>query len=250
MIWKEDVFPEKSQLHHNQHYKSMKWATYILLFLFFFSSPLHAQQMYSWTDENGTKHFSDSPPPSNVYNNYKVKEKSSTKRPYTSHYLYRVNDSSPYCGDRRIPLDNKKSDKQKLITALRVKKDESSYKKSLEDRLKSIRPNKKPTKASQQFRSNLITRIDECQCLIAWAENQILGLESVKNQIILEARQAETQYGEIIAACGEKPGPGTYTNQEVLDWADCEKRNLEKRNELLKKKRKATAMENSLLNSL
>lgn len=35
-------------------------------------APLSAQQVYTWTDANGVKHFSDTPPPANVKESKKV----------------------------------------------------------------------------------------------------------------------------------------------------------------------------------
>lgn len=40
-------------------------ARWIILALFF-ATPAFAAEMYSWTDANGVKHFSDSPPPKTV----------------------------------------------------------------------------------------------------------------------------------------------------------------------------------------
>jgi len=39
---------------------------WLLLALLTLTVPAAAAEMYSWTDANGTKHFSDSPPPSSV----------------------------------------------------------------------------------------------------------------------------------------------------------------------------------------
>lgn len=39
---------------------------WLLLALLTLTLPVAAAEMYSWTDANGTKHFSDSPPPSTV----------------------------------------------------------------------------------------------------------------------------------------------------------------------------------------
>jgi len=39
---------------------------WLLLALLTLTVPVAAAEMYSWTDANGTKHFSDSPPPSTV----------------------------------------------------------------------------------------------------------------------------------------------------------------------------------------
>ena len=47
-------------------------ARWIVLALFF-ATPAFAAEMYSWTDANGVKHFSDSPPPANVANAHKLK---------------------------------------------------------------------------------------------------------------------------------------------------------------------------------
>jgi hypothetical protein len=39
---------------------------WLLLALLTLTVPVAAAEMYSWTDANGTKHFSDSPPPASV----------------------------------------------------------------------------------------------------------------------------------------------------------------------------------------
>ena len=41
-------------------------CNWLLLALLMASLPVAAGEMYSWTDANGTKHFSDSPPPSSI----------------------------------------------------------------------------------------------------------------------------------------------------------------------------------------
>lgn len=38
----------------------------LLIVLSLAATPVAAQQVYSWTDANGTKHFSDTPPPPNT----------------------------------------------------------------------------------------------------------------------------------------------------------------------------------------
>lgn len=45
----------------------------LLLVLLVTSVPAVCGQVYSWTDANGVKHFSDSPPPPNVTNAQKIK---------------------------------------------------------------------------------------------------------------------------------------------------------------------------------
>lgn len=44
----------------------MKHGLVALLIVLFAASPLCAQQVYTWTDANGVKHFSDAPPPPNT----------------------------------------------------------------------------------------------------------------------------------------------------------------------------------------
>jgi hypothetical protein len=53
---------------------SMK-RTWLLLVLLTFGLPATATEMYSWTDANGVKHFSDSPPPTNVTKAQRLKLK-------------------------------------------------------------------------------------------------------------------------------------------------------------------------------
>lgn len=44
----------------------MKPSLLLLALLCLGAAPAGAQQVYSWTDANGTKHFSDTPPPANA----------------------------------------------------------------------------------------------------------------------------------------------------------------------------------------
>jgi hypothetical protein len=48
---------------------------WLLLVLLTVGVPVAAADMYTWTDANGTKHFSDSPPPPSVTKSQKVKVK-------------------------------------------------------------------------------------------------------------------------------------------------------------------------------
>ncbi|MDM8553728.1 glutaredoxin domain-containing protein [Desulfococcaceae bacterium HSG7] len=45
--------------------KSALFLTLLIAFCFLFSTALLYADMYSWTDENGVKHFSNAPPPQN-----------------------------------------------------------------------------------------------------------------------------------------------------------------------------------------
>ncbi|MFA7320604.1 MAG: DUF4124 domain-containing protein [Dokdonella sp.] len=44
----------------------MKPSSIVLILACLSAVPAVAQQVYSWTDSNGTKHFSDTPPPPNT----------------------------------------------------------------------------------------------------------------------------------------------------------------------------------------
>jgi hypothetical protein len=48
---------------------------WLLLVVLCFGLPAGATDMYSWTDANGVKHFSDSPPPASVTKSQKLKVK-------------------------------------------------------------------------------------------------------------------------------------------------------------------------------
>ena len=50
----------------------MKPSLLALALLALLASPLAAQQVYTWTDANGVKHFSDAPPPPNTREAKKV----------------------------------------------------------------------------------------------------------------------------------------------------------------------------------
>ena len=44
----------------------MKPSSIVLILACLSAAPAVAQQVYSWTDSNGTQHFSDTPPPANT----------------------------------------------------------------------------------------------------------------------------------------------------------------------------------------
>ncbi len=44
----------------------MKPSSIVLILACLSAAPVMAQQVYSWTDANGTQHFSDTPPPGNT----------------------------------------------------------------------------------------------------------------------------------------------------------------------------------------
>ncbi len=44
----------------------MKPSSILLILACLSAAPVLAQQVYSWTDSNGTQHFSDTPPPPNT----------------------------------------------------------------------------------------------------------------------------------------------------------------------------------------
>jgi hypothetical protein len=50
-------------------------CNWLLLALLIVCLPAAAAEMYTWTDANGVKHFSDSPPPANVTRSQKLKLK-------------------------------------------------------------------------------------------------------------------------------------------------------------------------------
>jgi hypothetical protein len=51
---------------------AMKSISPVLALLLLAAAPLAAQQVYTWTDANGVKHFSDAPPPPNTKEAKKV----------------------------------------------------------------------------------------------------------------------------------------------------------------------------------
>lgn len=69
---------------------------WFLLILLTFALPVAAGEMYSWTDANGVKHFSDSPPPASVKaQKLKVKGGVTTNEPVEEAATTSSKDSGP-----------------------------------------------------------------------------------------------------------------------------------------------------------
>lgn len=222
------------------------------IFILCHFSSAQATKIYSWVDKNGVRHFSDSSPGGDVHKNFDVKEQGSIKRNYSTYPIYKVKNGYEYCGSQIIPSQKEPNRKIQLVNLLSSQKNQLQYREKLSNDVKIER--KKQRKQDGRKKSykliDLKTKIVECDCILSWIEHKLGELEHIKDQIMLEARQAEIEYMELKNQCGPEPPPGTYTDPETIKWYECDKKNMKKRNKLRKQMKKAKQIEESLLESM
>ncbi len=232
---------------------SFQLPSFTIFMCFVFCTPGYGQKIYSWTDANGVTHFSDTPPASAVHDRFAVKEQAQSKKHFGRHRLYNIRKGYDYCGNRRLPSQKESGPKLKLINIMSARKSTTLYKEKLEKDLQLAKKQQKKAGNSKRASGRIQTinhKIDECDCMLSWMDNELQSLEHLKDQIIMEARQAEVSFDEIENKCGPKPAPGTYTQAEIIQWAECDKNNLKKRNKLLKEKKAAKHLEEALIQNM
>jgi hypothetical protein len=212
--------------------------------------------LYSWTDENGVKHFSDSPPDGQDQQQIEVKHEETPDYPF-SHYLYRIKKGFGYCGDRRLPSDKEEDPRLKLINILSSYKGTRKLKKRYEEDLAGLRERETRATLNANVSGNYASGIErvrediaECECLMLWMEGQVKQLGPMREQIIKEARQAEYEYNEILNRCGPEPKRGIHTDKETIEWAKCKSRILKLHNQQLRRLKTKMSLEQSLKQAL
>lgn len=235
----------------------MKLIYGFLLCLFFcLSAGTVVAGVYSWTDENGVRHFTDTPPDANVQQQLDVKHEEVADSEF-SHRLYRIKGSYGYCGDRRLPYEKETNPRIKLVNLLSMYKSTRKLKQMHTEQLAGFRKRELQVAINKNMFGNYKPaikkakhKIAECECLMAWMKIEIAELEPVKAQIIQEARQAEYEYNEIINRCGLEPQRGIHTDQEAIEWAKCKSKMVKLHNKALGRYKRKKAMEESLRSSM
>lgn len=204
--------------------------------------------MYSWTDDRGVLHFSDTAPSTQVTTKFKIKEEKLSVTGF-DHYLYRINDGYGYCGSRRLPSQKELDKRKKTIALLSSYKSTRSLRQQLKQDMDAL-PKRLNKGETEQFISrkqeSLEKRIHECDCLLMWMKVELEGLELVIDLIIQEAHAAEYEYNEILARCGPEPILGVQTNKEAAKWVECERKMMNLRNKQLKRLKSKRGMAESL----
>lgn len=227
----------------------------LLLCLSVFFANTSFADVYSWKDENGVMHYTDTPPSERAVSD---KQLSIMKTPKSSFYnnYYKKDGEDEYCGTYRMPSYD--DPRVALINAYhhaasgydnkRFYKKQYSRLLSGEDRIYSR------TKQIVKFggRQKIEKSIGECDCRIQWNENKIVKLNPYIDIILKEAEVSKLEYNDSIPDCGEKPSGGWHTDQAAIDWFNC---TYDKEKQAVKtKKRKAsknaTSMKKSLLSAI
>jgi len=212
--------------------------TIVVLFAFLiFSSQLHAGKVYQWVDEDGKKHFSQTPPPDNKQPKTIVKTGSVSMQP-------REAADGTYCGELRVAYNKRKSSRssQSSNMAGNVSKWKASLKRA-EERLNEyitqtnerrvIRHGESTLRNSSSYIANkekLSKKVNQYRCAIYWAQH---GSSSRPDTKTLEEKYIQAKENYAVAAkqqkkiCGKEPprynqyGPERDAYQA---WEKCQRK--------------------------
>lgn len=194
--------------------------------------------LYFWVDENGVKHYTDTPPEEAV-DAGKVK-KTRTAEYAFSHGLYKVKEGVAYCGERTLgdALTNTYTERRALVDAYFKRKDALK-------RMKDLR-----TWSQESERDDLIgyylAEINETECVIDWADHRVRDLDRVRVEILEEARVLREEFDKVAVPCGKPPVNAAPRDKELMEWKKCDRKNMDLPNDIYFRLREAETKKRTL----
>lgn len=227
----------------------------VILFLSLFSVAFTAQaKIYQWTDSNGQKHFSQTPPPKVV--GKKAPKVEVRKEKFKLIRSIKKTKDGSYCGDIKLPI----SDDQVIQLAnveykqkhwlKDIQRQQTRFKKFFDEQREfDTNPNKSGDNTNIMKR--IETNINDLQCADSWSKRETSRLFNVRKETEQKLEAKREEYANLKNRCGDKPDIQGWTNdKEAIAWAKCESSSSGIR-EHNKKLRELKAMESkaSILNT-
>ncbi|MCW8963576.1 MAG: DUF4124 domain-containing protein [Gammaproteobacteria bacterium] len=202
-----------------------------------FYSPESAAKIYQWVDENGKKHFSQTPPPDNKHKKTIIdtSASSSSIRP-------EKRTDGTYCGDLQVAYNkelsyNRKSQKRLAGKVSRWEKSLKQAEKRLNDYIKRtnetrvIRNGESTLRNSSSYIANkqkYTKTVNQYRCALGWAKNKSNPEIQTLEEKYLKAKEdyaiARKQQQEI---CGAEPADyNKYGTQRDIykGWEKCQRK--------------------------
>lgn len=139
----------------------------------------HAE-MYIWVDENGVRHFTDSPPTADEVSPDQVKQ-SETVGYVFKHPLFHETEKHKYCGNEQLPHLIKEDYGRYLSDVQRTYRKAGERQRELLDDLTKADSNSRLPKAqSDYYKKTLRESLNEVECILGWSADVIEKLENAK----------------------------------------------------------------------
>ncbi len=175
----------------------------LLLCLFLLPTVMaSAAGVYRWVDENGTVHYTQTPPP-------KADRVGDVESVSTSVGVYspRRRDGALYCGSRRVPLDPVYPEAEALY------------------RLKEYREQQKERfqRSSSSGGSVNAQSVEEQRCLLGWADSQWREHEPTLAELRRELQDLERRHQALLRSKqrGCPSDAGMLFGEDARKWAAC-----------------------------
>ncbi|TCJ83238.1 DUF4124 domain-containing protein [Cocleimonas flava] len=233
----------------------MKPSLTLLLFLSLMSIAFTAQaKIYQWTDSNGQKHFSQTPPPK--VQGKKAPKVEIRKEKFKINRGVKKTKHGSFCGEISLPVSD-----DPVIQLANVEYRQKHWLADIQRQQKRLRKffdeqyefDRNPNKSGDN--SGIIKRteqnLEDLECAHSWSKRETARLFTVRKDTEEKLEAIREEYAEIKNRCGEKPDIQGWTNdKEAIEWAKCESNSsgISKHN---KKLRELKAMESkaSILNT-
>lgn len=208
----------------------------ILVFLTMPSFHTHAGKIYQWVDEDGKKHFTQTPPPEKKVTKIDLEVSNTSVSPVEK-------SDGIYCGTLRISYPNRSHSSKKETNRMSGKI--SSWERSLkqtEERLhthiqranknRTIKNGESVLRNSASYTANkekLTRKVNEYRCAINWANDQSNpdNANKVKEEYMAAKMDFDTAVKQRDEICGDEPpkydsyGP---KRDAYIKWESCIKK--------------------------
>jgi len=234
---------------------TMKSNYKVIFLLSLLSVAFTAQaKIYQWTDSNGQKHFSQTPPPKVAgkkapkveVRKEKFKLIRSIKKTKEGSFCGKI--SLPISDDPVIQLANVEYRQKHWLND--IQRQQTRFRK-LFDEQREYDSNPNISGDNTNIMKRIETNINDLQCAHSWSKRETSRLSNVRRDTEQKLETMREEYADIKNRCGDKPDIQGWTNdKEAIAWAKCESNSsgMRKHN---KKLRDLKAMENkaSILNT-
>jgi len=209
-------------------------------------------KIYQWTDSDGQKHFSQTPPPK-IAGKKAPKVEVRKEKFKVNRGVKKINDNY-YCGKIRLP-----SSKDLVVQLANVEYSQKNWSKDIQRQQKRItkftdeqreydsNPNK--TGDNSKIIKRIRNKVVDLQCAYRWSKRQSAELVNVRKDTAEELETVREEYAEIKDRCGESPVTDGVisSNDEAVAWLRCKSSSRKEHNKKLREL-KAARNKASILN--
>ncbi len=199
-----------------------KQPLFLVFTLILLSLPVQAK-IYQWTDSDGKKHFSQTPPAKQK--GTKAPKIEIRKENYARVSGITKKDGDKYCGHIMLPQE---TDPIIQLANANIKKAEWKQQAiRQQERLIQYYDQQLNGRERKDIIEYTKNRIDNLACASNWSKREVIRLQKKRKNFVEKLKTARKEYIALKNRCGEKPDiQGWTTDKKAIAWAECEHNSL------------------------